>query len=772
MEPVPLDLFELSPVGMFCSTADGRLLNVNLALVDLLKYPDRDTLLRTGLSELYVDPQEKYRLPVTADQPGLSRGVGVRLRQHDGGMIWVNENLRVIDDDVEGQIYIGAVVDISSRKQAEIDLIESEQNLRAMLNSSVLAYILIDKNYRILSFNRAEFEGYRAYFNIEIQIGNSLLDYIPIGDRTKFLAHLDQVFTGKSAEVSYSLTNANGKKEWYRIHLDPAILNKKDIYGAVISVIPLSAEIAAQENLQKTYESERSQRQIAEALQESGATLAASLDSAEILDNILDQVAKVVHFDTGRVLILENNQFRIARIKGCGKYDLPELNNLAGIAFDVPRVRQLNELVKTRKPLVIGNVLEFEDWYPIPGLDYIRSWIGVPIFTREELIAVFSLDKDEPNFYSIEHAKQLAAFAGLTALALENARLFETVKKRAYEADTLRQAAAAVINELDLDHVIDRILANLSKVVDYDSAAVYLLDDDQLKLLAGSGSLQNHTPKIKDFPANNPLFQQSLANGRSIILADAAEDLILQKWLESEVIHGWLGTPLHMRGRAIGFLMIGSKRQNAYTENEATLVQAFANEATIALENARLFRELQNLATIDPLTQVYNRRHFFHLAKTEFQRARRFHQPLSAILFDIDDFKAVNDRYGHAIGDQVLCQIASNCQEQLRHFDLLGRYGGEEFMVLLSNTPIAKAKLVAERLRTQISTHPAITDQGPIFVTASFGVVELDESCQEIDDLFIRADRAAYAAKTEGKNCIYATSEYASIEDEKYQDNE
>lgn len=218
----------------------------------------------------------------------------------------------------------------------------------------------------------------------------------------------------------------------------------------------------------------------------------------------------------------------------------------------------------------------------------------------------------------------------------------------------------------------------------------------------------------------------------------------------------WLGIPLHLRGRAIGFLSIENQTPDAYTLNDATLAQAFANEATIALENARMFEELQRLATTDPLTEVLNRRHFIHLAKMELQRARRYRQPLSVILFDIDSFKSVNDTYGHAVGDQVLRNMAKVCVNNLRQVDLFGRYGGEEFMALLPNTSITGALSIAERLRAQIAENPTQTERGLVYISASFGIAEIDDSCQDIDTLLLYADRAAYAAKQKGKNQVSA----------------
>ncbi len=510
----------------------------------------------------------------------------------------------------------------------------------------------------------------------------------------------------------------------------------------------------AEQRIQELYEAERKQRQIAEALQEAGLVLGSTLDYSEILDNILEQVAKVVPFDRGRVLLVENRQAHVARIRGFGAFDHPGLEKLKSVVFEIDHTPNLKYIIENGQPLIVADIHQDPGWVMLAGSEAIHSWIGVPIQIHGELNALFSLDKSEIDYYTLEHARQLAAFAGQTGLALQNARLFETIQHRVREAETLRLAAAAVITELDLDHVLDRILINLKKVVNYDHASIYLLDNDQLRVVAESG-LSNGEKKVgQTFPADSLFFRRSLTTDRPIILTDSSLDRQLQDWINAEDLHSWLGIPLHLRGRAIGFLTIYCRQENAYSETEATLAQAFANEATIALENARLFKELQSLATTDPLTGIWNRRHFIHLAKIEYQRARRFRQPLSVILFDIDSFKVVNDTYGHAIGDQVLQSMATICKNSLRQFDLFGRYGGEEFMALLPNTPLSTARQVAERLRKNISETPIQTDQGYVHISASFGVAEMDDSCLDVDTLLIYADRAAYAAKSEGKDRV------------------
>ena len=225
-----------------------------------------------------------------------------------------------------------------------------------------------------------------------------------------------------------------------------------------------------------------------------------------------------------------------------------------------------------------------------------------------------------------------------------------------------------------------------------------------------------------------------------------------ERWGQADYTRGWMGLPLILHGEPIGYLALDSLTVGGFNEQDAALVQAFADEVSIAIENARLFHQVEQLAITDPLTGLNNRRYFFDAARRELDRARRYQSPLSVILLDIDHFKVVNDRYGHLAGDRVLVKVAQLCRERLREVDVLARYGGEEFIFLLPQTALDGAFLVAERLCNRIKEEKFDTgDQGIAEISVSLGVAELDEDCVDTQALIQRADRALYVAKDTGR---------------------
>jgi diguanylate cyclase (GGDEF)-like protein len=162
------------------------------------------------------------------------------------------------------------------------------------------------------------------------------------------------------------------------------------------------------------------------------------------------------------------------------------------------------------------------------------------------------------------------------------------------------------------------------------------------------------------------------------------------------------------------------------------------------------------LARTDGLTGIANRRHLFELGAQEMSRARRFGHPLCALMLDIDHFKQVNDIHGHVAGDRILKIVARCFLALVRDIDVVARYGGEEFVILLVETDLTGARILAERLREQVAKTVAVTDQGPLTVTISLGVACAQLERDDFAALLVRADSALYSAKQAGRNRVEA----------------
>ena len=168
--------------------------------------------------------------------------------------------------------------------------------------------------------------------------------------------------------------------------------------------------------------------------------------------------------------------------------------------------------------------------------------------------------------------------------------------------------------------------------------------------------------------------------------------------------------------------------------------------------------QLEKLATIDSMTGLYNRRHFLALAKAEWSRFQRYYRPLAVMMIDIDHFKAVNDRFGHAVGDDALISIANVCLEGKRASDIVGRLGGEEFAIVLPETDLGQARTAADRICRDIAAQQLRTNGVHFHVTVSIGFAAATVSMSGFEALLNAADQALYQAKSKGRNCTVSWS--------------
>lgn len=251
---------------------------------------------------------------------------------------------------------------------------------------------------------------------------------------------------------------------------------------------------------------------------------------------------------------------------------------------------------------------------------------------------------------------------------------------------------------------------------------------------------------------------------------------INQAGRESTLLHNWqTGKPLPedspFTNSLISHLATGYERnqqskyslqvddrhyQYSFTAIEDSLrhIQGYVVLVNDYTRMANLLAEMEQLAITDSLTNIFNRRHFIHLAKREIKIATRTGASLSVMLFDLDNFKQLNDHFGHQMGDKVLKKVASVIQSQLRTTEIFGRYGGEEFCVICPNTAASEAEAIAERLRQSIE-QVDWAKYGALSVTASFGIYTTSRlKDQSIKELLSRADSALYQAKSAGKNCV------------------
>ena len=325
-------------------------------------------------------------------------------------------------------------------------------------------------------------------------------------------------------------------------------------------------------------------------------------------------------------------------------------------------------------------------------------------------------------------------------------------EQRNRELSALHSAARALLTTLDTETLLGQILdAVIGAVPAAQKGTIHLIarDTGQLELRASIGYAD---PRIKKFSysESSGYVAKSVRERRPLIFHDASGELPNpRKSLIPEMgdIRSVIVAPLILKDRVLGAISLESVVPSAFSESDLNLLVSFAVTATNAIHNAGLHAEMQKLAITDALTGIYNRRGLDELGQREIERSFRFKHPLTAVMIDVDRLKDINDKYGHFAGDHVLRKVANICKAQLRKVDILGRYGGDEFLILLPETHVRLGTLVADRLRRSVFETHIPTDNELVRASISLGVAGLTTEITDLEALISRADSAMYAEK-------------------------
>ncbi len=325
-------------------------------------------------------------------------------------------------------------------------------------------------------------------------------------------------------------------------------------------------------------------------------------------------------------------------------------------------------------------------------------------------------------------------------------REFTSALEEAREEGRRFRFLGEVASSIDLDEVLERTLEAAGGLPGVDAALVTVADGDGTPFVASVGL---STEEQAREPIPGP------PDGRA-----ARAVAVSYHYAEDEVgggsfIYGGVAVPVPTEHAEIGSLAIFTRSaSHRFLEEPVRELEELARRAGPAIENARRFREARQLADLDALTRLHNRRYFHETLQRECARAHRYDRRLSLIVFDLDDFKAVNDRIGHLPGDAVLAEVGERVRDVVRSADIACRVGGDEFAVILPESGVADAAQLSQRLQTAVSNRP-IPGAGTLAISA--GVAEL-LSDDDALSFFERADGALYRAKNDGKGRVVAAS--------------
>ena len=360
---------------------------------------------------------------------------------------------------------------------------------------------------------------------------------------------------------------------------------------------------------------------------------------------------------------------------------------------------------------------------------------------------------------------QLGYFLAFMLLAAGSFWLYGSVIRRRQKyleernrrrwAEALHQLIQSVTALEDENAIAACLLDSMQNFIEYDRALFYVEREQGLTLIGCRGGDALEQLYHERWPTTHPEVLQALRKNPTPRMLTPEEAASLEP--PGNPPQHYLAVPLPASNSAFRLLFVG-RRSETIQPQGLDIAAAMAKQVNVSLDKARLIKDLENLATTDGLTRLYNRRTFLQRANNEFERSRRYERQMSVLMLDVDHFKVVNDTRGHDTGDRVLRILADTFKRALRQQDITGRYGGEEFAAYLPETSADVAKDVAERLRISVEALAVASPLGEIKVTVSIGVSTLKADTVDLNSLINAADLALYEAKQRGRNRVVVSS--------------
>jgi diguanylate cyclase (GGDEF)-like protein len=392
----------------------------------------------------------------------------------------------------------------------------------------------------------------------------------------------------------------------------------------------------------------------------------------------------------------------------------------------------------------------------------LRSILVAPLQLKGRVLGVIYLDsRVARGIFAGDDADLLVTITQQVSASLETARAaqLEVAVRAANQqrdlAETLRASMADLNSTLDPEEVLHRLLQVVGTTLPGEHAVLLRHGHDEMRLVAPPGHASHHagaTELVVALDDDTTLAALGAIDAPVVGGGGTPPDLSDRVSRALGQPRSWLAIPVLLRQQSTGVVIVGSAQPGSYHDVHVEVAAALAEQAAVAYENARLFSRVEELATTDGLTALATRHHFWQLAEEHLALvARDGRRPLAAIMLDIDHFKLVNDTHGHAAGDAVLREVADRLRALTGAADILGRYGGEEFALIVPDTTDAGG--YAERLRAAVAGAPVPAGGAAVPVTISVGV-SYHRAGDDLDALFGRADGALYRSKADGRNRV------------------
>jgi diguanylate cyclase (GGDEF)-like protein/putative nucleotidyltransferase with HDIG domain len=478
-------------------------------------------------------------------------------------------------------------------------------------------------------------------------------------------------------------------------------------------------------------------------LNEIGRALSSTLEPDILFERIYSEMRR----------LLDVNSFFIAFLDRSPEQVRFELEVIDG-ERQPKRTRPVgNHLVEylghTRQPLLIRD--HFEEETKRMGFEPTQkagSICAVPLILYDRAIGVMAVHSPQERAFDEGHVELLRVLASEAGIAIENARLFAEEQKKSRQLTLLNNISGHAITTLNPEEMLAKIAAEIENGLTYDHIGIAILDYSTKELVIQAEAGHRRDAVGRHLLLGEGLVGQVARSGQMAIVREANSTTprtVLPESISS------IALPVSYGEQLLGVLYVESSEKCEFNEQEVLLMRTLADLFAGALHNALTFQKAQEQAITDGLTGVKTHRFLMEALSSEWKRSTRANRPFSLVLMDLDRFKFVNDFYGHLEGDVVLQRVGHILEQNCRRSDVVARYGGDEFVILMPETTVEQARQLASKLRGWVASDPLLRDKN---ITASFGIAGFPLHGSTPQELIQVADSSMYLSKHQGGNSV------------------
>src|SRR6516162_7657353 len=488
-----------------------------------------------------------------------------------------------------------------------------------------------------------------------------------------------------------------------------------------------------------------------ELLTQIGQAISSRLDQDEVLRTIQKELGQI--FDT--------SDFYIAFQEGDDiRFEMETQENSVMPKRSRKAANGLTELIiRTGQALLIRS--DLEKTRERLGADRVgpgkpaKCFCGAPIMLGGKPAgAMVAMNTEREYAFQQRDLEVMQTAAGQLSVAVENARLFTEELRRSRQLSFLNSISRTAISSEDAEQMLADIVAEIQKNFRFDHIGIGLLDyvAKEIEIKAEAGSTAQ--AKGKRIPLGVGIVGRVARTSERALVQNAGEGHLQGVLPDSRAA---LCIPITYGESLMGVLNVESRDENAFSPQDVLIMSTLADLLATALHNAFVFQKLQLQSITDGLTGIKTRRFFWEALTSEWKRASRSGRAFSVVLIDLDKFKEVNDSFGHLEGDLVLARVGRLLEQRCRQSNVVARYGGDEFVILMPETSVEQAQALAERLRLWVVTDPMLNEHG---ITGSFGVASFPVHGFSAEDIIRVADAGMYSAKKGGGNRVAIVEEF------------